>query len=119
MRITYLLFIGLFLINSCSDKENEDLRHRVVSLQTTIDSLKTVIATYQSDYFPKLPTQKKVNKKAPKKTNNDLYSTSSSYQSKSYSSNSYGGLRQCEAITKKGTRCKRMIRSGRCCWQHG
>lgn len=36
----------------------------------------------------------------------------------SASTGSYSGSSQCQGTTKKGARCKRMVRGGGYCWQH-
>jgi Family of unknown function (DUF5763) len=113
----------ILTIASCQDSslrsENALLRERVYRLEREVDSLKSIVADQN------LPIKKKSSKKtvdAFKKT--DASSVSQTYQansspSKTSSNNTVLYSVRCQAITKKGTQCKRTARSGGYCWQHG
>lgn len=46
-----------------------------------------------------------------------LLGSRNNYDSFSYGSNQHAG--RCQAVTKKGTQCKRAARNNNYCWQHG
>jgi TolA-binding protein len=86
-----------FLLESCSEqdsRETDQLRQRVSRLEEIVDSL----------------THKK-------HVNSQTSITPEKKQTRSYSTPVAVG--RCQAITKKGTLCKRKARSNGYCWQHG
>lgn len=115
---TLTFFVVLILtLCSCQTHDNSseinNLKGEIFILNQRIDSLQ--VALLECGFQPK-PTVKKAAKKpvqvvvkipAPKK---ERTSYSSSYSSTS---------QQCAGTTKKGARCRRMVRGGAYCWQHG
>jgi hypothetical protein len=92
---------------NCTSQETQ-----ITSLQRQIDSLNYVISTLQTK------NERKVVKTKKAKQQPIVTTTSNSYQSDN-APQSYSGSRQCMGTTKKGLRCRRMVRSGNYCWQHG
>lgn len=138
-KVSYYVII-LFLLTSCAsskvqedlyltrekvsllEEQNRNLEKRVDNLSTQIYSLISKIDalnygthqnTIESDNF----THKKENSNREAKAGST--STIKQYNRKSTSTISdYNG--RCQAITKKGTQCKRTAKPGsKYCWQHG
>lgn len=110
------------LITSCmgvNQSEVNELRAEIIALKARVDSL-SIDRKIESFKTPVVITKKLKSKKAkaalPLSSNGDLSQlTSVSHQetrTQLYSS-------RCQAITQKGTQCKRTARSGGYCWQHG
>ena len=110
------------------------MRNKVSILEARLDSLEQKIQVL-IDKQSASPEKKKIvrtNKKKPlpqivetsqikEQSNNTSSDLSVSEQTTTYRppATSSGVSHQCMATTKKGTRCKRMVRNGNYCWQHG
>lgn len=95
---TYLSFCILLLLGSClnadsGNKNREQLNQRIIQLEQRIDSLQNV-----------------QNVSDPGGENN---------RTNSLSSGSIRNEERCQAITKRGTQCKRNANNSHYCWQHG
>ncbi len=95
---TFLLFI------SCNQDSSEinTLRNKVNDLESRMNSFQLALNECQAN-----------NTSTPFGSN-----TPSPVKTKKYSSTSGYSSRQCNGITKKGTRCKRTVKSGLYCYQH-
>jgi hypothetical protein len=104
-----LLFSCHDSTGNCSYQEEQQ-----AILKKEVDSLKQVVYFLQSE---KEQNTAKVKKSKPKKQP-ILTATSSPYKIKSIAK-AYNSSGQCMGTTKNGNRCRRTVRSGNYCWQHG
>lgn len=120
---------------SCQDtSESNDLKDRISNIEIKIDSLQNQIqklsepkslpvtkkktalnkkkeTNSDSQFLIKEPDQQPIEKiTAEQKQDIPVKATNYSYSSESH---------QCMGTTKRGARCKRMVRGGNYCWQHG
>ena len=139
MRVCGLILITSLLIYSCQDNnETIHLKQRVSELENRVDSLQLAIQLISQPPI-KQPVKKKQlrAKSTAKKKETELteidppikdpvekstYTTpapvSQSYSPSNTERQSSSTSSQCMGITKKGARCKRMVRGGGYCWQH-
>jgi hypothetical protein len=92
-------FFGFFLLSSCADlngtgRETDRLDKRVTILEKRIDSL--------------IHAHHAVPSASNKPVNNNLFPGGSAMANT-----------RCQAITKKGTQCRRKAKNNSYCWQHG
>lgn len=97
---------------------NEEGNGELIEYVITMDSLECISGI---DFFPALPDE--IEDSIESRTNQKSWNFSAPPVVRSINTNSSQGQQstnQCSAITKKGTRCKRMTSSpnGKC-WQHG
>lgn len=141
MRSIPILLLIIFSIASCQETNSDTnyLKEKIVLLEARVDSLEKEIQKL-SEAKPVPSTKRKANSKlatvkpvrkedsivltqkskepVEKATEENQYiapQTSSKNVSQSHSSSST----QCMGTTKRGARCKRMVRGGNYCWQHG
>lgn len=146
MRKTYLYLLSAFmLLSSCQQHDNtqiNELKNQITLLQKRVEVLEREAIIEQLAPVRSKPGKTKTTAKKPKKKEVmgiiDLPSGDipiSSQETKitpaastpiydpppapriNYKESSYSG--RCQAITKKGTQCKRTATSGSYCWQHG
>ena len=134
MRVAALILLSCCL-SACNQNtvETNTLRNKVTHLETRIDTLEQKIDLLIAKQTP-LTTKKKapvtIKKKPPtsvisaqsqEQTDNQSTSISETQQRSIYATptRSYNTSHQCMGITQRGARCKRMVRNGNYCWQHG
>ena len=91
------------------DNDTKELQLRVSRIEQRLDSLISALNN------PKLSDEKTAKKQ--QRTNAYIKSTPAPKKMAAPQESYTSG--QCEAITKKGTRCSRKARSNGYCWQHG
>ncbi len=94
--IVICLSVLLFaFFNAGRDGEKiEELKHRIIRLESKIDSL-------------------------VRDRNNRPVEFNSTYTFRDSAYNNLREMARCQALTKKGTQCKRKARNNSFCWQHG
>src|SRR5687768_6307692 len=139
MRVLGLMLIISLLAYSCKDDyETIHLKQRITDLENRVDSLQMAIqlisqppikqSVRKKQPRPKSATTKKqtdlteINPVVKEPVEKTTYTTSAPV-SQSYSPSntrrvSSSTSSQCMGITKKGARCKRMVKGGGYCWQH-
>jgi len=131
----FVTILFAFAFTSCQDNtESNDLKNRINILETRVDSLQNEIRKLSQPKITPITKKKSANKKKeessaqflqsepdkqPVNTITEEKKKESSEKTNSYSSSYSSESHQCMGITKRGTRCKRMVRNGNYCWQHG
>ena len=117
MRRLLIFIIVCFSATACTipTTDTSKLEMKIDELNRRITKVELTLEMIQASSAPQ-DNSSQVKKKA------SISKKPQSYSSQSVNSerqNSSGNIGQCNATTKKGTRCKRTARSKGYCWQHG
>lgn len=112
-----LVFILFISCESAQAPTQENLEPRVTIIEDRLDSLIKELSKAK----PGTTVSKKKSKPKVIQEDEKVYIAPATAQpKKTYTpTNSYTSSGQCQATTKKGAQCKRSVRSGSYCWQHG
>lgn len=111
---------------ACQQPISDTSKHEIDALNSRIDALERKLDSLMAKE-KEVPVVKKKKPKTTSPTQTALPVVSTPTSSPTASSNYNSQPRRstqtysvrCQAITKKGTQCKRNARSGGYCWQHG